>query len=74
MDVKNLSGWLDQRPLILACPLDLSAHSAVHDTIHGFSGPNGLIILEKIGSKAVGVIHDPIGIHSVKVILQIGQE
>ena len=74
MYVQHPSGRLDQGILIPARPLDLTAQLAVLYAVYGFPVLNGVVMLQNVGSRIVGVVHYPVGVHSVEVVLEVRQE
>lgn len=74
VDVQHPSGRLDQGVLILALPLDLPAHLAIRHAVYGFPILNGVIMLQYVRCHIVGVVYHPVGVHAMKVVLEIRQK
>ena len=37
----------------------------------GFTILNGIVMLQNIGRRIVGVVHHPVGVHTVEVVLEL---
>ena len=74
MDVHHSPGRLDQGILVLALPLNLPAHPAILYAVNRFPIPNGVIMLQYVRRRIIGVVHYPVGIHAMEVVLEVRQE
>ena len=73
MSSTPLGGWI-KGVLIPALPLDLTAQLAVFYTIYRLAVLNGIVIGQNVGRRIIGVVYHPVGVHAVKVVLEIRQE
>ena len=74
MDIQHPSGRLDQGILILALPLNFTAHLAICHAVYGLPILNGVVIGQNIGRHIVGVVYYPVGVHAMEVVLEVGQK
>ena len=74
VDVQHPSGRLDQGVLILALPLNFSAHLAIHYTVYRLPILNGVVVRQNIRSHIVGMVYHPVGVHVVEMVLEVRQK
>lgn len=73
-NVNDLSGRLDQGFLVMTVPLHALIELTIRHAVDMIPRLDGVVVVKEIRRDIIGVIHHAIRVHSIKMVLKIGQK